>query len=147
MARRGAFDDAVTLAELNAEVHPTEPEARTVWLQLRLVRTDAASGITAALNEFDRWVRGPVSESIDPVLLDGLGCGLHRRERQDDALTVFRRNHQQFPGEYIPNESLADALWDRGERETAIEMFEAWLDQHPNHAMARRRVATLESRL
>ena len=73
--------------------------------------------------------------------------GLYRRDRQDDALAVFRRNHQQFPEEYIPNESLADALWDQGERETAIEMFEAWLERHPDHAMARRRLATLESRL
>ena len=60
---------------------------------------------------------------------------------------MFRRNHQQFPEEYIPNESLADALWFQGERETAIEMFEAWLEGHPDHAMARRRLATLESQL
>ena len=147
MAGRGALDDAVALAALNAEVHPTEPAARRIWLQLRLGRTHAESGITAALSEFDRWVRGPESEGIDPALLDGVGWGLYRRDRQDDALAVFRRNHQQFPEEYIPNESLADALWDQGERETAIEMFEAWLERHPDHAMARRRLATLESRL
>ncbi len=147
MASRGAFDDAVALAELNAEVHPKEPAARRIWMQLRLGRTHAESGITAALSEFDRWLRGPEPEGIDPALLDGVGWGLYRRDRQDDALAVFRRNRQQFPEEYIPNESLADALWLQGERETAIEMFEAWLERHPDHAMARRRLATLESQL
>ncbi|TDI40626.1 MAG: c-type cytochrome [Acidobacteria bacterium] len=147
MAGRGAFDDAVALAELNTEVHPTEPAARRIWLQLRLGRTHAESGNTAALSEFDGWLRGPESEAIDPALLDGVGWGLFRRDRQDDALAVFRRNHQQFPEEYIPNESLADALWNHGERDQAIEMFEAWLARHPDHAMARRRLATLKRQL
>ncbi len=142
MAGRGALDDAVALAELNADVHPTEPAAHRIWLQLRLGRTDAESGITAALTEFDGWLRGPESEGLDPALFDGVRWGLYRRDRQDDTLAVFRRNHQQFPEEYIPNESLADALWDQGERETAIKMFETWLERHPDHAMARRRLAT-----
>ena len=77
----------------------------------------------------------------------GVGWGLYRRDRRDDALAVSRRNRQQFPEEYIPNESLADALWFQGERETAIEMFEAWLEGHPDHAMARRRLPTLKSQL
>ena len=100
-----------------------------------------------ALSEFDRWLRGPESEGIDPALLDGVGWGLYRRDRRDDALAVFRRNREQFPEEYPPNESLADALWFQGERETAIEMFETWLEGHPDHAMARRRLATLKSQL
>ena len=68
-------------------------------------------------------------------------------EKQADAVQLFRRNLRQFPDEYIPNESLADALWFLDEREEAIGMFEAWLEKHPGHDMARRRLATLRERL
>jgi len=144
LAGRGAFDDAITLAELNAEAHPEEPSARRTWLQLRLGGTYEKRGTEAVLSEFDAMLD---SESIDPAVLDGFGWGLDRRDRQADALAVFRHNLRQFPDEYIPNESLADALWFRGERESAIKMFEAWLERHPDHEMARRRLAKLRSRL
>ena len=58
-----------------------------------------------------------------------------------------RDDLRSLPDEYIPNESLADALWFMDEREEAIRMFEAWLERHPGHDMARRRLATLRERL
>lgn len=141
LAGNGAFDDAVALAKLNADVNPSVPAARRIWMQLRLARTAQQSGIEEALAEFDQM------RASDPELLDGLGWGLYRQGQQEGALAVFRHNQQQFPDDYIPNESLADALWDQGERETAIQMFEAWLELHPDHAMAQRRLETLKSRL
>ena len=144
LAGSGAFDDAIALAALNADANPAKPAARRIWKQLRLGRTAQQSGIDRALAEFDHM---RASEGVDPALLDGLGWGLYRQDQQEEALAVFRHNHQQFPDDYIPNESLADALWLQGERETAIQMFEAWLELHPDHAMARRRLETLRSRL
>ena len=144
LAGNGAFDDAVALAKLNADVNTSVPAARRIWMQLRLTRTAQQNGIDSALTEFDQM---RASESVDPALLDGLGWGMYRQGQQEEALAVFRHNHQQFPDDYIPNESLADALWLQGERETAIQMFEAWLELHPDHAMARRRLETLRSRL
>ncbi len=41
--------------------------------------------------------------------------------------------------------SLADALWFSGERATAIQMYEDWLERHPDHPMARRRLTNLKS--
>jgi len=144
LAGSGAFDDAIALATLNADVNPSVPDARRIWMQLRLARTAQQSGIEGALAAFDQM---RASEGVEPALLDGLGWRLYRQDQQEEALAVFRHNHQQFPDEYIPNESLADALWLQGERETAIQMFEAWLELHPDHAMAQRRLATLRSRL
>ena len=40
-------------------------------------------------------------------------------------------------------ESLADALWQGGDRVRPIEMFETWLASHPDHEMARRRLTNL----
>ena len=77
-------------------------------------------------------------------LCRGHGGGV-LEDHQADAILVFRRNLQHFPDEYIPNESLADALWIHGERETGIRMFEEWLERHPDHDMARRRLATLRN--
>ena len=124
LAGSGAFDDAIALAQLNADVNPSVPAARRMWMQLRLARTAQQSGIDGALAEFDQM---PTSEAVDPALLDGLGWGMYRQDQQEEALAVFRHNHQQFPDDYIPNESLADALWLQGKREAAIQMFEAWL--------------------
>lgn len=140
LAAEGAYDEAIALAEL----HGDEPAGRQIWMQLRLGRTVQQSGIEATLAEFDDM---RASEGVAPGLLDGLGWGLYRRGEHQQALAVFRHNREQFPDEYIPNESLADALWDQGEHDAAIAIFEAWLATHPDHAMARRRLATLRSRL
>ena len=144
LAGSGGFDDAIALAKLNADVNPSVPAARQTWMQLRLARTAHQSGIEGALAEFDHM---RASEGVEPALLDGLGWGLYRQDQQEEALAVFRHNHKQFPDDYIPNESLADALWLQGERAAAIQMFEAWLELHPDHTMARRRLETLRSRL
>lgn len=144
LADDGAYEDALALAELNGEVYPGNADARRTWLQIRLLRRYEAEGVQALVAEFDGFVRG---EGADWPTLDGLGWGLYRKDRQEDALLLFRRNVQEFPGEYVPNESLADALWFLGEKERAIEMFEAWLLKHPGHEMGARRLATLRSRL
>lgn len=145
IAATGAFDDAITLARLEDEFYPDEPRARRAVLLLELRRTTQQRGVTAALEEFDQARVSEEADVIAPGLLDGLGWGLWRADRQEDALMLFRKNLAVFPDEYIPNESLADALWFSGERATAIQMFEDWLERHPDHAMARRRLTNLKS--
>ncbi len=144
LAGRGAFDDAIELASLNAGMHPDDPGARQAVLQLGLSRTDEERGIEAVLTEFDAIAE---ANDVELGVLDDFGWGLYRKDRQADAILLFRRNLRQFPDEYIPNESLADALWFHGAREAAIRMFEAWLERYPNHDTARRRLATLKNEL
>jgi len=80
-----------------------------------------------------------------PAVLDGLGWGLYRSGLQEDAVFLFRRNLEAFPDRYIPNESLADALWIMGDHETPLQMYEDWLERNPDHAMARRLLTTLKA--
>jgi tetratricopeptide (TPR) repeat protein len=143
IAGGGAFDDALAISALNEEVYPDDPQARRATVSLVIRSALAEEGVVGALTEFDR-ARATEDPSVVTVgVLDGLGWGLFRSERQDEALQVFRKNLAEFPDQYVPNESLADALRLTGDPEAAILMFEAWLEQNPDHAMARRRLTNL----
>lgn len=145
LAALGTFDDALALAAVNNEVYPENPRARAAWVGLGLQRSLVEGGVEAVTAAFDQ-VRGRESAAVASyALLDGLGWGLYRSERQDDAIQLFRKNLEVFPDQYVPNESLADALWFTGDKVTPIRMFEQWLERNPDHAMARRRLATLKA--
>lgn len=145
IALSGSFDDALAIAALNDELYPQEPSARSAWVSLGLWRTLQGEGVQSVLAEFDDLRSRESATVMSPGLLDGLGWGLYRGERQEEAIVVFRKNLDAFPNQYIPNESLADALWSMGDKETPILMFEAWLERNPDHAMARRRLTNLRA--
>ena len=144
MADSARYDDALALAALNVEFHPDARRALGTQIHLRLERIAVEQSVDDALTAYDTQRAAMPAMSI-PGLLDGLGWRLYRRGSQEDALAVFRRNIELFPDQYIPNESLADALWFHGERETAIGMYEHWLERHPDHEMARRRLVNLRA--
>lgn len=145
IAADGAFDAALQLAALNDELHPTAPDARRARLVLRLRRTAAAKDVAAALEDFDRMRTDESAAVISHDILDGLGWTLWRTDQRDAARSIFRRNLEVFPDEYITNESLADALAISGDRPAAILMYERWLERHPDHTMARRRLTNLRN--
>ena len=145
IAAVGSLDDGLAIAALNDEVYPEEPMARRAWVGLGLWRTLGEGGVQAVLTEFDQLRARESATVMSPAVLDNLGWGLYRSERQEEAVTVFRKNLDTFPDRYIPNESLADALWFMGDKETPIRMFEAWLERNPDHAMARRRLTNLRA--
>ena len=137
MADRGAFDDAIAMAALNVEVFPGEAAAKRVWVRYRLERTVAASGVDAALRELDR-MESELAEGVSsPAILDAVGWRLFRKDRKSEATVVISRNLKKFPEEYIPNESMAFLLDERGEKEQAMRILEQWLDKHPDHDRAR----------
>ena len=146
IANLGSFDDALALAALNDEVHPEDAGARRAWVALSLWRALEERGVEAVVTEFDAMKVRESAAVMSPGVLDGVGWGLHRSDRQDEAITLFRKNLEAFPDEYIPNESLADALRLGGDREEAIRMFEAWLERNPDHVMGRRRLTNLRAR-
>ncbi len=137
MANGGAIDDAITLADLNAERFADRPAARRAWVQLRLEKTIDAVGVEAALEELSQLEatlgRGVVTAS----LLDNLGWRLMRSNRETQARAVLEANVERFPDSYVPLESIAWVLADSGEREGAFELIERWLERFPNHARAR----------
>ncbi len=138
LSARKAFDDAIALAALNAEVHPSDVGARVVWVRFMLERTANTEGVEAALAQFDAMEADLEAGVGHPFVLDWLGWRLRRQGREADGNVVLRRNLEKFPNEYGPNESVAFILDDGGDKAGAIRVLEAWLDQHPDHARARR---------
>ena len=100
----------------------------------------------AVLREFDEVKARESVAVMSPAVLDDVGWGLYRSGQQEEAIAIFRKNLDTFADRYIPNESLADALWFAGDKETPIRMFEEWLERNPDHAMARRRLTNLRAR-
>lgn len=142
LATRGAYDDALRVSALNEEVFPDDASAPMVSASLRVQQALREEDVDAALAEFER-LRAARPEAVGWSVLDGIGWGYYRADLKDVAYRLFRKNLETFPDVYVPHESLADALWFDGRRDEAIAGFEAWLEHHPDHVMARRRLATL----
>jgi hypothetical protein len=134
LSTRKAFDDAIALAGLNAEVHPEDAGAAIVRARFVLERTANTEGVEAALVQFDAME----AEVVHPFVLDWLGWRLRRQGREVEGNAALRRNLEKFPNEYVPNESVAFILDDGGDKAGAIRVLEAWLERHPDHARARR---------
>ena len=146
MARQGSFEDAVTISGLNEEVFPNQPAARAVTVSLRIRQAMREEGIEAGLGVFEEALATEPEDVVTWSMLDNLGWGYFRADRQSQAMQIFSKNRETFPNEYVPNESFGDALWFSGEQEQGMAVFESWLERHPDHAMARRRLATMRSR-
>ena len=141
---RGLFDDALAVADLNAEFFAGVAGIGETGQLIRLERLYGTSGVERALVEFDQMRS---TEEASWGVLDGFGWRLSRRGESADALEVFRHNLDSFPEQYIPNESMGDAFWFiLKDLDAAIAVFEKWLEGHPEHVMARRRVATLRAK-
>lgn len=143
IAASGAFDDAIALANVNAEVFPEDGTANGTVLMLEIQRSYAGDDVAAALATFDALDASDRARWVTFSLLDSVGWTIHRLGDEEAAVAIFRRNLERFPDRYIPHESLADALIFADDREAGIALYEAWLQRHPNHETARRRLAGL----
>ncbi len=147
LASEGNFDDALALEMVNVEVFPGNHDAQQSLLMLRLWRVVEEQGASFVVHEFEQMKNGEFAAALSYSLLDSIGWGLDRSDRHEDALLMFRMNREEFPDEYIPLESLADANWSGGEQLTAIRLYEEWLNRNPEHEMARQRLLNLRDRL
>ncbi|HXV76684.1 MAG TPA: c-type cytochrome [Candidatus Polarisedimenticolaceae bacterium] len=138
MADRGAIDDAIRLAEVNVEVYPQEPAAKRAWVALTLERTIDADGVDAALSQLARLEPTLAEGVVTPSLLDSLAWRLNRSERETQGHALIEANFSKFPGEYTPLESLVFVRSNSGRKDEALALLEGWLDEHPDHARARR---------
>lgn len=146
LADRGAIDDAIALAAVNAEVHPGEPYAAQVWVALQLERTLDARDVEAALAELAAMEPTLPPGVVTPELLDGLAWRLNRTGREPQGHALIDANFQRFPGEYRAIESKAFVLAGSGHKAEALALLERWLEANPEHARARRLLVNLEAR-
>lgn len=143
---RDSLQDAIVLAELNEEFNGADPEVRQDAVRLKLEQTIETQSVQAALASLDQQATTLGPEVLTPSLLDSLGWRLQRAQRQEQALAIFQANAARFPGEYLPQESLASILFGRGEREQALALLQAWLEKHPDHERAQRLIDNLQAR-
>ena len=147
LEQQGAWDDALAFARVNEEAHPGEPFAARARMTMQVARQVKDHGVEEALAYFDRE-RGKEAEGVvDYSVLDGLGWSIYRQERVDEALQIFRRNLQLYAAEYIPNESLGDALWFSGDKAGGIAKFESWVERNPDNEMGRRRLLNMRDEI
>ena len=79
-------------------------------------------------------------------ILDNVGWPLFRTGQEQDAIRVFRRNLAAFGDRYVPNESLAEALYGAGERVEGLSVLAAWTEAHPDDDQARRVLINMRAR-
>jgi hypothetical protein len=143
LADRGAIDDAIALAALNVDVYPEVAFAKRASIALMLERTIDKEGVDAALAELTKLEPSLAADVLTPGLLDSLAWRLNRSQRETQGHALIEANHAKFPNEYTAIESLAFILSDTDRKEEAFAMLEAWLDENPDHARARRLLINL----
>jgi tetratricopeptide (TPR) repeat protein len=147
ISETGAFDDALALASRNEQANPDSLNAAQTRLTLEVSRRISEDSAESALSFFEAQRQVEEPRVADYSVLDGLAWYLNRQGQVETSMNLFRSNLQLFPDEYITNESLGDALWFSGDREGGIEVFEAWVSEHPDDDMGRRRLLNMKDEL
>ena len=147
VAGAGAWDDALVLATLNESANPESLTASRARFTLQLNRQIEERDVSQALQYFVRERANERPGVVDLSVLDGLGWGIYRQERIEEALQIFRSNVDLYPDEYIPNESLGDALWFSDDLAGGIAVFEIWVAAHPENDMGRRRLLNMQEEI
>ena len=134
----------IGLTEGTRNDHPGQGTAnRRFFFSITALELVYVSDENEAANERGKEAEGVVDYSV----LDGLGWSIYRQERVDEALQIFRRNLQLYAAEYIPNESLGDALWFSGDKAGGIAKFESWVERNPDNKMGRRRLLNMRDEI
>lgn len=145
LVQSGAWDDALAISSLNEEVFPDLTGVRSFTVTLRVRRAMSEQGVEAGFAVFDEARATEPEVVVNWSILDNLGWGFNRADRGAEAMQIFLKNLETFPDQYVPNESYGDALWFSGEQERGMAVLEEWIERHPGHTMATRRLATMKS--
>ncbi|ASZ12217.1 serine hydrolase [Chitinophaga pendula] len=78
-------------------------------------------------------------------LLNGIGYYLLRKDRVDDAITVFTYNTRLYPMSGNVFDSLGEAYYKKGDKKNALLHYKHSLALDPNNPAARKIVASLEN--
>jgi hypothetical protein len=143
----GSWADAITLATTNEAANPDAVSASQARFTLQVAEVVYVDGVGAALQFYDDKRTDEANNVVDFTILDDIGWGLYRRDRVADAMLVFAKNRNVYADEYIPNESMGDALWFSGDESAGIVIFEEWVGENPDHVMGRRRLLNMRDEL
>lgn len=66
-------------------------------------------------------------------MLHQLGHKLLKDNRIDDAVKIFARNVEEYPGSFMTNDALAEAYLEKGEKESALKYFRKAVKLDPGY--------------
>ncbi len=146
LASRGKYQDAVALSQANQEFHPEDLDIRRKTLMLKLEQELSDHGVETTLEMLENARSSEPEGTIHWTVLDNIGWAFFRKDRQQDALALFHRNAELFADKYVPNESLAEALFDVGQTEDGLAILERWIEKHPEDKQAQQVLLNLRQR-
>ena len=79
-------------------------------------------------------------------MLHQLGHTLLREERIDDAIKVFLKNVNEYPGSFMVNDALAETYMKKGENKLAIKYFKAYVELDPDYDYGRKMIEELKNK-
>jgi CubicO group peptidase (beta-lactamase class C family) len=102
-----------------------------------LVLIAKAKGTQAALQRYAELKKSPSAEyKVEERTLNGLGYVLLSSGQTQDAITVFQRNAEEYPGSGNVYDSLGEAYMKAGQKELAIQNYEKSLQLDPKNQNA-----------
>ena len=116
------------------EIHPENNFAITQKQRIDFTLLIDEKGVDHFIKEFDRL---KVNYSIDdPADLNILGYYLMNRDRQDEALAIFKFNLNLYPHVANCYDSLAECFMNRNENEEAIKYYKLAYEKIPSDTTA-----------
>ena len=116
------------------EIHPENNFAITQKQRIDFTLLIDEKGVDHFIKEFDRL---KVDYSIDdPADLNILGYYLMNRDRQDEALAIFKFNLKLYPQVANCYDSLAECFMNRNENEEAIKYYKLTYEKIPSDTTA-----------
>lgn len=145
IAAAGWPEDAAAVHRLNIEY---SEDARAVHglVHLRMTQALDEDGIEAMVDRYHALKDEHPAQVFDPLLLDALGWRLFRSDQEEAGLRLFELNYVEHPDSYTATEDLAYGRSLTGDREGAIALARAWLEEHPDHELGRRLLDDLQRR-
>ncbi len=99
------------------------------------------SGIDAGLRKYDEIKNSGNSYYLfSEHMLHQLGHSLLKEDRIDDAIKVFEKNVQEYPGSFMVNDALAETYLQKGENELAVEYFKTAVELNPEYDYGRQMI-------
>ncbi len=96
------------------------------------------SGIDAGLKKYDEIKNSGNSEYLfSEHMLHQLGHSLLKENRIDDAIKIFLKNVQEYPGSFLANDALAETYLKKGESEPALKYFRIAVKLNPDYEYGR----------
>ncbi len=105
------------------------------------------SGVDAGLKRYDQIKNSGKSEYLfSEKMLHNLGHNLLNKNRIDDAIKIFLKNVQEYPGSFLANDALAEAYLKKGENRLAIKYFKIAVKLNPDYEYGRKMIDELRNK-